>query len=120
MGRTLLLLQAALGVLILSFSLTHVWIANCVLIFITGMLSMAVFSISFSIIQLAAPDNLRGRVISVYMVAARGGGPLGGLVTGAVADQITAPHALAVNGGVLFLLATGVLLSGRGRALRAL
>lgn len=120
MGRTLLMLQVALGVLVLSFALTHYWIANCVLLFVTGILSMAVFSISFSIVQLAVPDNLRGRVISVYMVALRGGGPLGGLVTGATADIFTAPHALALNGAVLSVIALGVLLSGRGRALRAL
>ena len=78
------------------------------------------FSISFSIVQLSIPDDLRGRVISVYMVALRGGGPLGGLVTGAVADLITAPHALALNGAVLSVIAVGVLITGRGRALREL
>lgn len=120
MGRALLLMQVMLGVLVVAFSLTHYWIANCFLIFITGMLSMGVFSISFSIVQLAVPDDLRGRVISVYMVALRGGGPLGGLVTGAVADLITAPRSLALNGAVLVCVALGVLLSGRGRALREL
>ena len=120
MGRMLFILQAMLGLLVLSFALTHYWLANCVLIFITGMLSMSVFSISFSIVQLAVPDALRGRVISVYMVALRGGGPLGGLVTGGVADLITAPHALALNGGLLSVIALGVLVSGRGRAVREL
>ena len=120
MGRTLLMLQAMLGTLVVSFSLVHDWPLNCVLIFVTGMLAMAVFSISFSIIQLAVPDDLRGRVISVYMVAVRGGGPLGGLVTGAIADLLTAPRALAINGAVLFCIAIGVLVSGRGRALREL
>lgn len=120
MGRTLLMLQTALGLLVLSFSLTHYWVANCFLIFITGMLSMSVFSISFSIVQLAVPDDLRGRVISVYMVALRGGGPLGGLVTGAIADIITAPRALALNGALLSCIALGVLLSGRGHAMRDL
>ena len=78
------------------------------------------FSISFSIVQLSIPDDLRGRVISVYMVALRGGGPLGGLVTGAMADLLTAPRALAVNGALLCVIAFGVLISGRGRAVREL
>lgn len=120
MGRTLLGMQVALGLLVMSFSLTHLWIVSCLLIFITGMASMAVFSISFSIVQLAVPDDLRGRVISIYMVALRGGGPLGGLVTGAMADLLTAQHALAVNGAVLSVIALGVLFSKRGRAVRAL
>lgn len=120
MGRALLMLQTLLGLLVLSFSLTHIWLANCFLLFITGMVSMSVFSISFSIIQLAVPDDLRGRVISVYMVALRAGGPLGGLVTGAMADLLSAPRALAMNGAVLSCVALGVLLSGRGRAVREL
>lgn len=120
MGRTLLGLQTALGVLVFLFSITHVWVLSCIFMFITGMLSMAVFSISFSIVQLTLPDELRGRVISVYMVALRGGGPLGGLVTGAMADLLTAPRALALNGAVLSVIAFGVLLSGRGRAVREL
>jgi len=120
MGRTLLMLQAALGLFVLTFSLVHFWWLNCAIIFVIGILSMAVFSISFSIVQLAVPDDLRGRVISVYMVALRGGGPLGGLVTGGVADAITAPRALALNGALLSVIALGVLISGRGRSVREL
>lgn len=120
MGRTLLGLQVTLGLLVLTFSLMHIWWLNCAMLFIIGIVSMSVFSISFSIVQLAVPDDLRGRVISIYMVALRGGGPLGGLVTGAVADVVTAQHALAFNGAILSCVAIGVLLSGRGRAVREL
>lgn len=120
MGRALLGLQVLLGILVAAFSLTPLWLASCALIFVTGMVSMAVFSISFSIVQLAVPDDLRGRVISIYMVALRGGGPLGGLVAGALADAITAPRALAINGALLGSIALGVLVSGRGRAVREL
>ena len=68
------------------------------LLFVCGMFFMAVFSISFSLVQLTVPDDLRGRVVSIYMVALRGGWPLGGLVAGALADRFTAPHVMAVNG----------------------
>ena len=49
------------------------------------------FSISFSLLQLTVPDELRGRVVSIYMVALRGGWPIGGLVAGALADVFSAP-----------------------------
>ena len=79
--------------------------------------SWRVFSISFSLVQLTVPDELRGRVVSIYMVALRGGWPLGGLVAGAMADKFGAPHVMAVNGAAA-ALAVGRLLSvHRARAL---
>jgi predicted MFS family arabinose efflux permease len=48
---------------------------------------------------------MRGRVMSAYMVAFRGGMPLGSLVTGVVVDQAGAPLAIAVNGALLSVLA---------------
>lgn len=120
MGRTLLLLQIGMGLLLIAFSQLHIWLLNCALMVVVGMTFMSMFSISFSSVQLAVPDDLRGRVVSIYMVALRSGGPLGGLVTGAIADWLTAPRALLMNGAVLAAIAGGVLLSGRGRALREL
>ena len=37
------------------------------------------FSLTTSLAQLLAPAEMRGRVVSIYMVAFRGGSPLGGL-----------------------------------------
>jgi MFS family permease len=118
MGKTLLLLQIGMGLLLAVFSQLHIWVLNCALMLVVGMTFMSMFSISFSSVQLAIPDDLRGRVVSIYMVALRSGGPLGGLVTGAMADWISAPRALLLNGLLLMLISGGVILSGRGRALR--
>jgi MFS family permease len=118
MGRTLILLQVAMGLLIVAFTFSHLWPLTCLLMMTIGMTFMAMFSISFSSIQLAVPDKIRGRVISIYMVALRSGGPLGGLVTGAAADIFTTQHALLVNGALLTTFSTVVFFSRRGRALR--
>jgi hypothetical protein len=75
---------------------------------------MAVFSMSFSLLQLTVPDQLRGRVVSIYMVALRGGWPLGGLCAGALADAFSAPSVMIVNGSVLAVLASFLLLRRRG------
>ena len=40
---------------------------------------MAVFAMISSLVQLIAPDEMRGRVMSVYNVAFRGGMPIGSL-----------------------------------------
>ena len=53
---------------------------------------MVVFSTVTSLIQLIAPNEMRGRVMSIYMLAFRGGMPLGSLVSGYLATYIGAPH----------------------------
>ena len=71
---------------------------------------MVVFSSITSLVQLIAPDEMRGRVMSIYMVAFRGGMPLGSLVSGYLATIISAPLVLEINGLLLILVASYFLL----------
>ena len=64
--------------------------------------------------QLTVPDELRGRVVSIYMVALRGGGPIGGLVAGALADKYSASGVMAINGLLLAVIAASLFLFKRG------
>jgi MFS family permease len=57
-------------------------------------------------IQLAVPDRLRGRALSVYVTVFAGSAPIGGLIAGAIASAWGAPAALVVGGSVS--LAVGV------------
>ena len=50
-----------------------------------------VFAMLSSLVQLNAPNEMRGRVMSIYMVAFRGGMPLGSLAGGWVATLAGAP-----------------------------
>jgi MFS family permease len=120
MGRWLLMVQIALGVLVAGFAVSTSLPISLALLFMGGMCFMALFSISFSLVQLTVPEGLRGRVVSIYMVALRGGGPLGALVAGALADQFSASTVMAVNGMVLVLFTLTVLLFRRGRSLATL
>jgi MFS family permease len=117
LGRVLLSVQIGLGLLIAAFSLSTSLPLSLVLLFFGGIFFMALFSISFSLLQMTVPDALRGRVVSIYMVALRGGGPLGALVAGALADQFTAPIVMAVNGVLLACISGGMLVFKRGSAL---
>lgn len=117
LGRVLLLVQVGLGLLIAAFAMSTWLPLSLVLLFISGIFFMALFSISFSLVQMTVPDALRGRVVSIYMVALRGGGPLGALFAGALADQFTASSVMAVNGVLLAVISGGMLVLKRGRAL---
>jgi MFS family permease len=113
MGRVLLLVQIALGLLIAGFARSTSLPLSLGLLFLGGIFFMALFSISFSLLQLTVPNELRGRVVSIYMVALRGGGPIGGLVAGAFADVFSAPSVMAVNGLLLAIIAGTLLVFRR-------
>lgn len=55
-----------------------------------------------TLLQLAAPDELRGRVMSLHSALFLGILPLGGLVAGAIADRVGEPLVLACGGGLVF------------------
>jgi predicted MFS family arabinose efflux permease len=61
---------------------------------------------------------MRGRVMSIYRVAFRGGSPLGSLAAGYAASQFSAPAVLAVNGVLLVVVAASFL--ARGHDIRSL
>ena len=110
MGRTLLMLQVVFGGLIVLFSLTRLFWLNAVLLFAGGACMVMVFATLSSLVQLIAPNDMRGRVMSIYMVAFRGGMPLGSLVAGYAATLTSAPTVLAMNGVLLSLIAAWFLL----------
>ena len=103
-GRAALLMLIGLGALMACFALSK-WLAlSCLLLFLAGALLIAVFAMISSLVQLIAVDEMRGRVMSVYNVAFRGGMPIGSLVTGSLVPVFTAPIVLAVNGVLLSVL----------------
>ncbi|WP_003545157.1 MFS transporter [Desulfotomaculum nigrificans] len=69
-----------------------------------------------SLIQIQVPDELRGRVMSVYSISFIGLSSLGGMFAGAVAKRYGAQLAFTL-GGLLALLAT-VLLARKWRRLK--
>jgi hypothetical protein len=65
-------------------------------------------------VQLNVSNEMRGRVMSIYMVAFRGGMPLGSLAAGWIASLTSAPTVLTVNGITLSLVAAYFLLRTGG------
>jgi predicted MFS family arabinose efflux permease len=114
MGLTALVMQAIYGLFILAFALSRIMWVSELLLFLTGASLMVVFSTVTSLIQLIVPNEMRGRVMSIYMVAFRGGMPLGSLVSGYFATLIGAPTVIAVNGVLLVLVAGYFLVRSHG------
>jgi|TARA_B100000315_G_scaffold138218_2_gene127238 MFS family permease len=114
MGRTLLIVQVVFGGLIVAFSFSRVMLLSEVLLFCAGAMLIMVFSLVTSLVQLVAPDELRGRVMSIFMVAFRGGIPLGNLAAGFIASRFSAPLVLSINGTLLAVVACVFLMTNPG------
>ncbi|MEO0081241.1 MAG: MFS transporter [candidate division WOR-3 bacterium] len=91
----------ALALLIFGFSfIRDMHLATVVLVLI-GFCQTTVASLSNTLIQTLAPDNVRGRVMSVFTLSFNGMFPLGSLVGGAVAQKFGAPASTLVGGCVV-------------------
>jgi predicted MFS family arabinose efflux permease len=112
-GRAALLMLVLLGAAITGFAASRaVWL-SCVMLFISGASLIAVFTLVNSLVQLITTNEMRGRVMSVYNFAFRGGMPMGNLLAGRLVDQFTVAPVLAVNGMLLMLVALYFLLVHR-------
>ena len=67
-----------------------------------------------TVLQLAVPDEIRGRATAVLQLSNRGGPSLGQVILGALAASITAPSALLVGAAVGVLTLVVVLIFVRG------
>jgi predicted MFS family arabinose efflux permease len=68
-----------------------------------GMVSYLAVANSF--IQISVPDELRGRVMSVYALVFLGTVPIGNAIMGAVAERLGTPRAVTVSGVICLLAA---------------
>ncbi len=82
-------------------------------IFLSGLLLMIVFALNSSLVQLYLPDAMRGRVMSVYNVAFRGGMPFGSLLSGLLIKGVSAPAVMTLNGVLVVVLGLYFLLVQR-------
>jgi len=93
-----------LGFFLIVFSQVRVFPLALATLVIAGAFQMFFLASTATILQLLVPDELRGRVMSLYMLD-RGFMPVGALFAGTTAHFIGAPFTVAVMGGIVIVLA---------------
>lgn len=104
-ARIAMIMLTCLGLLIIALALSKSLLFSSVVIFLSGAALISVFALVSSLVQLIVTDDMRGRVMSVYNVAFRGGMPIGSLISGALIQKFSAPPVLAANGILLVIVA---------------
>jgi predicted MFS family arabinose efflux permease len=110
-----LLVMLVLGLLIAGFGFSKNVGLSLFLLFAGGAALMIVFALNASIVQNYVGDAMRGRVMSVYNVAFRGGMPMGSLLSGFLIKSSSAPGVMQANGIAVVILGLLFLVSQRQR-----
>jgi MFS family permease len=98
LGNVVAYAAMGLGASLVLFSASHwFWISFTILV-ISGFTMMMQFTATNTLIQAMVPDQLRGRVMSLYAMMFLGMSPLGSLLAGWLADRIGAPVTVAIGG----------------------
>jgi predicted MFS family arabinose efflux permease len=116
-GRALLAAFVVYGACALAAVLARRQAVAMALLLVAGWALVTAFSTLNSLVQENAPDEFRGRILSIYGFAFRGGMPLGSLVAGAAVRSLGVGPVIAALSALLVVLAAT--LFARSRRLRA-
>ncbi len=92
---------------LIIFSLSSIFIVSLVVIMFGGWGMVSYLAAANSYIQVSVPDELRGRVMSVYSFVFLGTVPIGNSIMGMVADKIGTTHAVT-GAGIICIIASGI------------
>jgi MFS family permease len=103
LGRWVAIASASFGVVLILFSFSKTFWLSAILLVPVGFSMMTQMSSSNTLIQAMVPDELRGRVMSVYSMMFMGMAPLGAIMAGSLASAIGAPNTVALGGLICIL-----------------
>ncbi len=87
------------------FSLSDIFWLSLLVIMAAGWGMVSYLALANSFIQITVPDELRGRVMSLYSLVFLGTVPIGNAIMGVAADYLGTPHAVSVSGLICLLAA---------------
>jgi MFS family permease len=94
---------------------THTWVMGLAGFAISGMSHLTMATVLNTVIQERVPDELRGRIISIYVLGILAGIPIGSLALGLLADAFGMRTALVVDGVFIATMLVGLVATGWSR-----
>ncbi len=117
-GRVLTIGNLGLPFLLLVFAGSRSFAFSFLLMLLIGMGQVMQNAMANTLLQISAPDHLRGRVLSLYSLVTQGMTHVGGLQAGLAADWLGAPLSLGL--GAAIALSYGSFVAVRYRKVREL
>jgi predicted MFS family arabinose efflux permease len=103
---------------LIGFSLSTNVVVSVMFLFALGFSIMCSVAVTHTLLQKLITDEMRGRVMSMFMLSFIGAMPIGNLIAGAASQRFGAPRTLAVGG--LVIAAFAVVVAWRSPRLREL
>jgi MFS family permease len=105
-GRLMLIGGTAFGVLLMLFAASRSLGLSIILLALAGCAMIVNNSLTNTLLQTAAPDHLRGRIMGFYSFVFVGMAPFGAFLFGVVAEHTGVPATLAGGGAIVALAVT--------------
>ena len=96
----------AFGLCLIAFALSKVLILSLVLLFAVGFSIVTSIAVVNTLLQQLVTDQMRGRVMSMFILSFMGTMPFGNLLAGAASHRFGAPHTLAIGGLIIVAYST--------------
>jgi MFS family permease len=104
-GFSLLVITLIFSVTLLGFALSRWFIPSIALLLVVGAAQTLFMAITNTLLQLNVPEEMRGRVMSVYTLIPMGLMPLGAMVMGSVGAVIGVPITVAIGAVIVMIFA---------------
>ena len=114
--RQLLLGAGAFSLILILVGLSHWFVLSLFLLAVLGYAGITFTATANTRMQLSAPDHLRGRVMSLYVLLFVGTTPLGSFLLGQTADGLGVQTAIVLFGAISAIgVALGAIYGGCGK-----
>src|SRR5205809_5192300 len=108
----------AFAVCLMVFSLSSNVIVSIIFLFALGFAIVCSVAVTNTLLQKLVTDEMRGRVMSMFMLSFIGAMPFGNIIAGTASHRFGVRHTLATGGLVIVLFVTSVAITNK--RLRAL
>ena len=98
----------AFGVCLIAFSLTTNFKLSLVFLFALGFGIVCSVAVTNTLLQKLVTDEMRGRVMSMFMLSFIGAMPIGNLIAGAASHRFGVQKTLAAGGFIIAVFVTAV------------
>jgi len=99
------------AICLIVFSLSRNLTLSLIFLFALGFAIVSSVAVTNTLLQKLVTDEMRGRVMSMFMLSFIGAMPIGNLIAGAASHRFGVPHTLAAGGLIILVFAAIVTLS---------
>src|SRR5215813_3764185 len=112
-GWMVLIGGLAFGICVTLFALSTKLYLSMIFLFGLGFAIVVSVATTNTLLQTLVTDQMRGRVMSMFVLSFMGTMPIGNIIAGAVSHRFGAPHTLAAGGIIVTTVATIVTITNR-------